>query len=68
MRIFTLICTWVTFEVVTGCLSQPKKCVVEGIDMCGYKTHEEMISHLMDIEKEYPDIAKVVNIIQMKKM
>ena len=58
MMIFRLISALLIFEVISV-EDKTKKCIIEGINMCGYKNHKEMISHLMDIEKKYPDIAKV---------
>ena len=65
MRIFTLIGTWLTFDAISGA-DKPKKCIKDGVDMCKYKNHGKMISRFEDIEMQYPDIAKVANIIKMK--
>ena len=36
-------------------------CTVDGVNMCHYKNHDEMISRFQYIETQYPDIAKVEN-------
>ena len=66
MRIITLIGTWLTLEVVVVAGgNKPKKCIKDGVDMCKYKNHGQMISRFEDIEMQYPDIAKVENIIKI---
>ena len=35
------------------------RCVVDQINMCGYESHQEMISRLRSIEQRHPSIAKV---------
>ena len=57
MRKLALTIGLLMLAVVAG--KDNSKCVVNDIDMCGYKTHEEMIKLLIEIEKKYPDIAKV---------
>ena len=37
------------------------KCTVDGVNMCEYKDHDEMISKFQDIEIQFPGIAKVKN-------
>ena len=37
------------------------RCVVDGINMCGYETHKQMIGRLRNIEQRNPNIAKVRN-------
>ena len=35
------------------------RCVMDGINMCGYETHQQMIGRLRNIEQRNPNIAKV---------
>ena len=37
-------------------------CVVDGISMCGYETHQQMIGRLRNIQQRNPNIAKVGSI------
>ena len=57
MRKVALTIGLLMLAVVAG--KDNSKCVVNDIDMCGYKTHEQMMKFLIEIEKKYPDIAKV---------
>jgi len=38
------------------------RCVVDGINMCGYETHKQMIGRLRNIEQRNPNIAKIGSI------
>ena len=35
------------------------RCMVDGINMCGYETHKQMIGRLRRIEQRNPSIAQV---------
>ena len=34
-------------------------CVVDGVDMCRYESHREMINKLQSLQSQYPHIVKV---------
>ena len=36
-----------------------QRCVVDGVEMCRYESHEEMISKMQSLQQQYPDIVKV---------
>ena len=36
-----------------------QRCVVDGVDMCRYESHKEMINKLMSLQQQYPRIVKV---------
>merc|ERR1712032_271283 len=41
---------------------QGRECIVEGINMCRYENHKEMIGRLQNLVQRFPDIAKVGSI------
>ena len=38
---------------------QPRGCVIDNIDMCGYESHRQMIDKLMRLQQLYPNIVQV---------
>ena len=36
-----------------------QRCVVDGVDMCRYESHKEMVIKLMALQQQYPSIVKV---------
>ena len=59
MRKVALTIGLLMLAVVAG--TDNSNCEVDDIDMCGYKNHEEMMKILVDIERKFPDIAKVTS-------
>ena len=39
-----------------------RNCVVDGVDMCQYESHREMISKLQSLQNQYPHIVKVARL------
>ena len=42
-----------------------RNCVVDGVDMCQYESHREMINKLQSLQRQYPDIVKVWKILSV---
>ena len=40
-----------------------RNCVVDGVDMCQYESHSEMINKLQSLQRQYPNIVKVSKVI-----
>ena len=59
MMALSLVLGFLVLGMVAG--MDMDKCTVDGVNMCHYKNHDEMISRFQDIETQYPDIAKVEN-------
>ena len=38
---------------------QVRDCVVDGVDMCRYESHREMIDKLQTLQVQYPHLVKV---------
>ena len=36
-----------------------RNCVVDGVNMCQYESHKEMINKLLSLKTQYPNIVKV---------
>ena len=48
-------------EVEVRAQRQPggRDCVVDGVSMCQYESHREMINKLQSLQQQYPHIVKV---------
>ena len=42
-----------------------RSCVMEGVEMCQYESHREMINKLQSLQRQYPDIVKVSKFLSM---
>ena len=40
-----------------------RNCVVDGVEMCQYESHNEMINKLQSLQRQYPNIVKVSKVI-----
>ena len=45
--------------VVKAQRRQVRGCVVDGVDMCRYESHREMIDKLQTLQGQYPHLVKV---------
>ena len=45
--------------VVEAQRRQVRDCVVDGVDMCRYESHREMIDKLQSLQVQYPHLVKV---------
>ena len=54
-------------EVEVRAQRQPggRDCVVDGVSMCQYESHREMINKLQFLQRQYPDIVKVSKFLSM---
>ena len=42
-----------------------RNCMVDGVEMCQYESHREMINKLQSLQRQYPDIVKVSKFLSM---
>ena len=42
-----------------GQRQEPRGCIIDNIDMCGYESHKQMVNKMMNLQKRFPNIAKV---------
>jgi len=42
--------------------SKTSRCTADGIDMCSYESHNQLIEKFMNLEKKYPNLAQVGSI------
>ena len=45
--------------VVAQAQRQGRQCVVDGVEMCRYESHKEMINKLQSLQRQYPQLVKV---------
>ena len=43
-----------------GQRQQPRGCIIDNIDMCGYESHKQMVNKMMQLQQRFPNIAKVI--------
>ena len=60
-----LVSHWLIFSTLLSLAPgqrQPRGCVIDGIDMCGYESHQEMVGKLRNLQLEHPTLVRVNSI------
>ena len=55
----SVLALWLLVVVVEAQRQQGRDCVVDGVDMCRYESHREMIDKLQTLQSQYPHLVKV---------
>ena len=56
----SVLALWLLLAVVVEAQRQQGRgCVVDGVDMCRYESHREMIDKLQTLQSQYPHLVKV---------
>ena len=53
---------WLVVMVLAQRQQGGRDCVVDGVDMCQYESHREMINKLQSLQRQYPHIVKVASL------
>ena len=63
-----LVVVMVVMVVEVQAQRQPgrRDCVVDGVDMCQYESHREMINKLQSLQRQYPHIVKVGRLLPVQ--
>ena len=57
--LLTILMMMMTAAPIVRGQRQPRGCVIDNIDMCGYESHRQMIDKLMRLQQLYPNIVQV---------
>ena len=53
------VCLLLLTLMVVARAQRQQRCVVDGVEMCGYESHNQMIGKLQSLQQQYPSIVKV---------
>ena len=57
-----VVLAWLVVMVLAQRQQGVRGCVVDGVDMCRYESHREMINKLQSLQNQYPHIVKVARL------